>query len=229
MAPYTRTVLLETTEGPGVTRTSRARLDDPFHGFEVVLELAGDSVVGARATAHRQPWTTCSGALSSVEQARGPVGQAAGKLFDLARDHTCVHVNDLVWLASRGHRRCRYDVEVTPHTAFVRRDGEPVVGWRLQDWVVASPGPFEGWHVADRRWRDHLEGLDADDPMVEVWRVVRRSVAVAIGYFELDWASFDTAADIDVAAMADTCHTFTERRVALARRLAVPPDTTLFR
>jgi hypothetical protein len=228
MAPYTRVLLIETVDGPGGTSRSRARLDDPFHGFEVTLDVRGDGVISSAATSHRHPWTTCPGALGSVESVRGPVGGAADQVYAMPRAHTCVHVNDLVWLASQQHEQRRYEVEVTPHGAALIRDGQPLFGWRLADWVIASPGPFEGWHFADARWRACLRSTELDADTREGLRIARRAVAVAMGYYELDWLSFETAADIDWSVMAESCHTFSSTRVRLARRLVDPPDISLF-
>ncbi|WP_208028499.1 DUF2889 domain-containing protein [Rhabdothermincola sediminis] len=228
MAPYTRTVQARMVDGPGGLRRSIARVDDHFHGFEVILDLRLGEVVGAVASSHRHPWTTCPGALASVAALRGDSEDVARRLIASPREHTCVHVNDLVWFAARQHERRRYDVEVTPYGASLRRDGAPWFGWRLDGWRIVSTGPFEGLFVLGPEIGERLEGMNADDELREAMRVMRRAVAVAMGYFELDWASFETAADIEWSAMAGSCHTFTEGRLRSARRLAVVPDTVLF-
>ncbi len=228
MAPYTRVLVVDCADGPGGTETARARLDDPFHGFEVTLSVRGDSVIGAEATSHRHPWTTCPGALPSARSTLGSIDEAADRLYSSPRADTCVHVNDLVALASRRHEHRRYDVEVTPHGASLTRDAEPHLGWRLDDWVITSPGPYAGLHFADRGWRDRLAVASVDDDTREALRVMRRAIAVAMGYYELDWSSFEMATDIDWSVMAESCHTFSGAQVTLARRLAVPPDTSLF-
>lgn len=228
MAPYTRTVQSRIVGGPAGARRSIARVDDHFHGFEVVLELRDREVVGASATSRRHPWSTCPGALASVPSLRGDPDTVSRALFDKAREHTCVHVNDLVWLASRLHEHRRYDIEITPHGASLVRDGAPLLGWRLDGWTIVSPGPLEGVFVLGPEVGERLDAQGADDELREAVRVMRRAVAVAMGYFELDWASFETAADIDWSVMVGSCHTFTEGRLPSARRLATVPDTVLF-
>lgn len=229
MAPFTRTVVARTVDGPGGTDRSVATVDDHFHGFTVRLDVRAGSVIDAEASSHRHPWTTCPGALAAVARLRGPVGAVPGAVLDAGRTATCVHVNDLVRLASRTHEARRYDMEVTPFGATLRRDGAPHLGWRLDDWVVVSPGPFRGVHVADRSWSRWLAETEADGDEREAVRVLRRAVTVALGFFELDWPSFRVAADLDLGVMADSCHTFANGRAGHAVRLAAVPDTVLFR
>jgi hypothetical protein len=228
VAPYVRSLVVSTTDGPGGSQRTRARLDDHFHGFEVSLDVRAGQVIAARAGSDRHPWTTCPGALASVDRLRGPVGAASDTMVALDRGHTCVHVNDLVWLASTQHPHRRYDIEVTPHGVSVQRDEAPLFGWRLESWAIVSPAPFAGLSFASTGWHARLEDLEADDDQREAVRVARRAMAVAMGYFELDWQSFATAADIEWAAMAGSCHTFSPARVERAERLAVVPDVTLF-
>ncbi len=228
MAPFTRTVVARTVDGPGGTDRSLATVDDHFHGFTVRLDVRAGSVIDAEASSHRHPWTTCPGAFAAVARLRGPVDAMPGAILTAGRRHTCVHVNDLVWLASRTHESRRYDVEITPLGATLRRDGTPHLGWRLDTWVLASPGPFRGLHVAERAWSERLAEVGADDDEREAVHVLRRAATVALGYFELDWPSFRVAADLDLGVMADSCHTFATERAEQAVRLAAVPDTALF-
>jgi hypothetical protein len=228
VAPFTRAVLAGTVDGPGGTERSVATVDDHFHGFTVRLDVRAGSVIDAEATSHRHPWTTCPGAFAAVARLRGPVAAVPGAILDAGRTATCVHVNDLVWLASRTHQARRYDMEVTPLGATLRRDGAPELGWRLDDWAVVSPGPFRGMHIADRSWGRWL-AESTDDDEHEAVRLLRRAATVALGYFELDWPSFRVAADLDLRVMADSCHTFAASRAGHAVRLAAVPDTALFR
>jgi hypothetical protein len=228
VAPFVRTVVARTVDGPGGTERSMASVDDHFHGFWVRLDVRAGSVIDADAGSHRHPWATCPGALASVGRLRGPVEGVARTIVAMDRSHTCVHVNDLVWLAARTHGDRRYDVEVTPLGATLRRDRSPLVGWRLDGWVVSSPGPFRGLHVADRVWAARLAEAALDDDEREAVRILRRAATVAIGYYDLDWPSFAVAADLAHGPMVDSCHTFTRGRSDGARRLAAVPDHTLF-
>ena len=228
MAPFVRTVTTKVTDGPGGTERHTARVDDHLHGFEVRLDVRAGRVVAASASAHRVPWSTCPGALASVERLAGALAEVPVELLRQGREHTCVHPNDLVWLAARGHRRRRYELEITPYGAALVRDGEPRFGWRLRDWTVCSPGPFDGAHVADDSWGARLAASRADDDTREAVRVLRRAATVAMGYYELDWAGFATAADVGWAPMLGSCHTFSGERVVLAERRVAPPDTSLF-
>jgi hypothetical protein len=228
VAPFVRTVVARTVDGPGGTERSVASVDDHFHGFTVRLDVRAGTVIDAEAGSHRHPWTTCPGALASVGRLRGPVTEVARTIVGTDRSHTCVHVNDLVWLAARTHEDRRYDVEVTPLGATLRRDRSPHLGWRFEGWVVTSPGPFGGLHVADGTWAGRLAEAGLDDDEREAARILRRAATVAIGYYDLDWPSYRVAADLGLGPMADSCHTFTRGRSDDARRLAAVPDPSLF-
>ena len=228
MAPYVRTIVTRVVDGPGGTRRHWARLDDHFHGFEVALDVRAGSVIAAEATSHRSPWSTCPGALASVGRLRGPLGSVNRDLVREPRTNTCVHVNDLVWMATQGHEYRRYDVEVTPMGASLHRDGEPLFGWRLERYQIASPGPFQGLGVQDLAWAERLQGVGADADLREAVRVLRRALLVAVGYFELEWSAVATASESYAGTMINSCHTFSDANVHLGRRTAVPPDTDLY-
>ncbi len=223
LPPYRRTVLARREGLGGGRERVTTRLDDWFHGFEVVLVVEGDAVVEARATSHRHPWTTCSGALPSVDHLVGvALARAPATLLRAGRAATCVHVNDLVWLAAQGHERRRYEVEVTPVLLTVERDGVPVLAWPLDEWMV-SDGPFAGTSPIGAGFASVLDDLGADDDLREAVRVARRGASVAMGYFVLDWPSLRTGRDVPRQVMADTCHAFSTAVIDRTIRVATPP------
>lgn len=206
---------------------STARVDDFFHGFEVTLDHRDGELTEAGATAHRHPWTTCPGALPSVARIRGKVSYAPVTIARTPRPHTCVHVNDLVWLAAQQHESRRYEIEVTPFEARLERDGHLVLVWQLHQWTITGSGPFAGLGISPAGWADRLDrvgGSGADPELREAVRVLRRGVLVAIGYYTLDWRSIERGTDIHAGVMADTCHTFSEDRPEQAVCLAGTPD-----
>ena len=222
-APYHRTVTARRERLGGGAERRTARVDDWFHGFEVVLDGRDGRVEVAVATAHRHPWTTCVGALPSVGALEGvPFDEVARATVRLGRAATCVHVNDLVWLAGRGHDHRRYDVEVTPAHVVTWRDGEEVLRWPLEGWVVTE-GPFAGTTPFGTGFASVLDRLGADDDLREAVRVARRGAAVGCGYHTLDWPNLHVGADVEGDVMAGTCHAFSPGVIERTVRLAEPP------
>ncbi|MEZ5144966.1 MAG: DUF2889 domain-containing protein [Acidimicrobiales bacterium] len=223
LPPYRRTVVARRHPlGDGRERVT-TRADDWFHGFEVVLVVDGGAVVEAGATSHRHPWTTCTGALPSVDRLVGvPLAQAPSALLRAGRAATCVHVNDLVWLAAQGHERRRYEVTVTPDLLTVERDDAPVLSWPLDGWIV-SAGPFVGTSPVGAGFASVLDELGADADLREAVRVARRGASVGMGYFVLDWPALGSGRDVPRQVMADTCHAFSAGVIDRTIRVATPP------
>lgn len=199
------------------------RVTDHFHDFEVQLEVSGDEVVGAEAIAHKQPWTTCDGALASVEQLRGPLSALADQLHAAPRDTTCVHLSDLTTLTAHGHDDRRYDVDARPDHVRVRRDGETVLDVGLDKWKIAEPGPFDGFWFTGSPWQAALDELAADHDEREAVFVLRRGILVGIGFFELPWETIEGGSSIEYDVMTGSCHTFTEPQLSVAVSLVDPP------
>lgn len=225
LAPYHRTVVAtrRPIEGRVGGERVRTQVDDWFHGFALTLDVVDGVVVAALATAHRHPWTTCVGALPSVDALVGvDVRQVASTILRQGRAATCVHVNDLVWLAGRGHVDRRYDVEVTTDRLTVTCDDRVVLDWPLEGWVV-SGGPFAGTTSFGTGFASVLDELGADDDLREAVRIARRAAAVGTGYHTLDWPRLARGADVPRAYMADTCHAFSAEVIERTLRLAAPP------
>jgi hypothetical protein len=210
--------------GPAGTARSIARVDDWFHGFEVALDLRDGEVVGADATSHRHPWTTCPGALGSVHELRGPVEDAGSAIVGAARSTTCVHLNDLVSLAARQHRNRHYEMFVTTRDAQLRRDGEPTLQWRLRNWSIEGTGALAGLGMSDPRWPDQLDAIGASEDLREAIKILRRGVLVAIGYYVIEWRRIGAASEVEPAYMDGTCHTFSQPTMSRATSLVAVPD-----
>jgi hypothetical protein len=225
LTPYHRTVLAtrRPIEGRAGAERIRTQVDDWFHGFALTLDVVGGVVTAARATAHRHPWTTCVGALPSADALVGvEVAQVASTILRQGRATTCVHLNDLAWLAARGHVDRRYDVEVTPHRLTLTCDERLVLDWPLAGWVV-SDGPFAGTTSFGAGFASILDDLGADDDLREAVRIARRAAGVGTGYHTLDWPRLARGADVAHTHLADTCHAFTAGVVEHTLRLAAPP------
>src|SRR5689334_13696936 len=159
MPAYHRVVTARVEAGPAGTVRSVARVDDWFHGFEVVLDFDGDELVSGSATSDRHPWSTCPGALASVRRLSGRAEELGPAIVSAPRGGTCVHVNDLVWLAAERHSRRHYEMIVTTREAELRRDGERMLKWKLRRWVIDGTGMLSGLGMADPRWGETLDEI----------------------------------------------------------------------
>jgi hypothetical protein len=149
------------------------------------------------------------------------MAEAAARVISRPVDTTCVHVNDLVWFAAGASDR-QYHCEVRPERLTLRCDGDPCLDWPLADYRIVA-GRFDGLLFRDPRWPATLDAREADVDEREAVKVARRALAVAMGYYELDWAAITTGVDVPQDVMANSCHTFCDRRVASAVCLVAPP------
>ncbi len=224
MTSFRRVVSTATTiEGDG-SFAATARVDDWFHGFEVTIEGRDGVAERVGASTHRHPWTTCPGALASTVGLAGPVGTLARAAVSQPSEATCVHINDLIWLAARLHPQRRYEIDVTPRSATLARDGAPLLEWKLDGWRIDGTGRFRGLGFGGEGWPEALDDVGAGGDLREAVRVMRRGVMVAMGYFELDWRRIRVGTDVPADVMADTCHTFSSPRVSVATCLVEPPE-----
>ena len=76
----------------------------------------------------------------------------------------------------------------------------------------------------DRRWHERLDEIDASFDLREAVKVLRRGILVAIGYYLLDWDGIERGTDVPADIMANTCHTFSDERVASAVCLVEVPE-----
>lgn len=224
MTAFHRSVNAKTSTQPDGSFVASARVDDWLHGFEVTIHGRDDHADRVEATAHRHPWTTCPGALASVASLAGPLVSLPVAAVELPTDATCVHVNDLVWLASRLHAERRYDIEVTRQVAILARDDATLLHWSLNRWRIEGTGRFRGLGFAGTGWSSALDDVGADADLREAVRIMRRAIMVAVGYYELDWRRIRVGTDVPAAVMADSCHTFSPGRVAEATCLVEPPE-----
>lgn len=224
MTAFHRSVVATTSLHPDGSFVASARVDDWLHGFEVTIHGRDDVAENVVATTHRHPWTTCPGALASVASLTGPVRSLPSAAVELPTDATCVHVNDLVWLASRLHAERRYDIEVTRQVAILARDDTTLLQWPLDEWRIEGTGRFRGLGFAGAGWSSALDDVGAGPDLREAVRIMRRAIMVAMGYYELDWRRIRVGTDVPAAVMADSCHTFSPGRVGAATCLVEPPE-----
>ena len=174
----------------------RARLEDDFHHFGVTLHHDGERVSAVDGQATRYPWTTCAEAVVPLQDMAGLV--LSVRVMDPARSldprRQCTHLFDLACLAfaHAGARRDRrqYDVEIPDRrqqrtTMRLRRDGEPVLAWEVEEGQIVSPAPFAGRSLA-KGFPDWAEAT-LDPELAEAAIVLRRASAISIGRaFPLD-------------------------------------------
>jgi hypothetical protein len=220
---YSREVMTRTDELVDGTRRTTARVDDWFHGFEVVLEARDGELTRAEGRSHRHPWTTCPGALQSVDALSGAVGRAGAVIARTPRSSTCVHLNDMVWLAARQHPERRYRSVVEPRRAVLWRDGEQVLDWALDDGFVIAGGPFDRLGPAPQGWSRRLSAAAVDAELDEAIRVHRRGLMVGTGFYTLPWETIERGSDVTYAPMAESCHAFSHAQLDETRCIARIP------
>lgn len=133
-------------------------MEDLAHGMTCVVEHDGERVTALRPEFRRIPMTTCAGAGEALQCIVGlPIGSDFSTFFAGGRSRqNCTHMFDLAWLgvahAARGERVREYFMEMPDDSAggrptALRRDGEVVLQWRLENSTILEPEPFSGRHL----------------------------------------------------------------------------------
>ncbi len=206
-------------------------MEDDFHHFGVRLHHDGALVLGAEGVTHRSPWATCAEGSRLISRIAGmalsPSATAAGAVTPARQQ--CTHTFDLAglcvahaWRTARGVGEPvrQYDCGIPDrdaagrHTCTVSRDGDPVLAWELEGYLIIGPEPFAGVSLAKGFLRFCEERLDVDQAEAAV--ALRRAVYISGGRMQqLDW--YTSAGDVAGATLG-TCHTYTPGIVEVALR-----------
>lgn len=222
---YRRAICLEQHDG-----YVSGDLEDCNHGFQVKLYHNGQQITAVTGEARRIPFTTCHQAIDPLQSLVGmPLGLSAYELIKRVDPRAnCTHWMDLALLAlvhaARGNELVReYRVDVPdeddkPTLVTVQRNGEKVLEWQVQEWVVQAPA-----HLADKtlfrgfaRWANDVL---ADEDEKEAAFVLQK------GYFVSRARRFDTNSMAGESAnahqtMFDACFTYSEPQRSVATRTA---------
>jgi hypothetical protein len=150
--------------------------------------------------------------------------EEAGDLRRWAADRSghCTHMLDLALLAVRhagDPAPPAYEMWVRPpagrhRLAWLRRDGIPLLEWRLDGTTITGPPPWSGVDTATGGFFSLLRGSFPAD-VAEAAIVLRRACQVAAGdVLDLD----RVAVAADVAIVDGSCHTLTPGVASRARR-----------
>lgn len=214
-----RIVVASRTQGRG--GEVRAALEDDFHHFRVTLQHDVEQVLNIRGGAIRHPYSLCPAAAAQLPMLDGMrldrVASAVTRATDASQQ--CTHVLDLAGLAiagaAHGRTRRQYDIEVPDRVAgrteaLLRRDGQPVLRWRLDQVSITGPAPYTGVSLQHGFARWALESLDADAAEAAV--VLRRCAMISLGRHK--------NLDDQVHAMpTGQCHVQQPARAPLALRM----------
>jgi hypothetical protein len=176
------------TTAPGM---ARADIEDDAHRYGVALVHDGEKVTAIRGEGLRTPWTLCVDAARLVDRLVGmPLTPDAAAIYKYTDGRQqCTHAFDVAGLAIahayRGTPRRQYDIDVPypdlsferPKTITLRRDGEVILCWTVENGMVISPPPYAGHDLAGVvRWA-RAAFSDPDD--YEAVVVARRATHIS--------------------------------------------------
>lgn len=222
---YRRAIRLEQHDG-----YVSGDLEDCNHGFQVQLYHDGQKITAVEGQARRIPFTTCYQAIDPLQSLVGtPLGLSAHALSKRVDPRAnCTHWLDLALLALahasrknepvREYRIAVPDEDDKATTVTVQRNGEQILAWQVQDWVVQAPSTLAD-KTLFRGFAHWANELLADDDEKEAAFVLQK------GYFVSRARRFDTNSMAGESAnahptMFDACFTYSQPRRGVATRTA---------
>lgn len=209
---------LRVEAGPGAVV---AQLEDDYHCMSVTLEHDGAVVSKVVPVMHREPWTTCPGAILKLRETFTGVPLAE---VTARRDKTqnCTHLHDLAVLgASRALRPggTVFDIFASDpidgrRVLEVRRDGAMVMQWAEQDNTLVEPEAVAGRTLFTLR--DWIAALPEDER--EAARLLQWGSIVAHG------RGMSRPLKASAEGMPPNCYTFQPERAREALRVGEVVD-----
>lgn len=218
---FRRKIRLSAFEG-GVS----GELEDCNHGFCVKIYHDGLNVTDIRGEAKRIPLTTCTGAEAALQNLIGTELTASSKAIIEKLDLTshCTHWLDLAILcishSLRSENERIYEIAIPdeavgPTNAQLFCNGELLLDWQAQDWIIQEPVKYKNntLYKGFASWANAID--DKNDQ--EAAFVMQK------GYFVSRARRFDIAALADEPAnthtmMRGACYSYSEPRVDFAQR-----------
>lgn len=182
---YRRRYIVET--GPG---WAAADLEDDNHCFGATVRHDGTVVTAVEARTVRTPWTLCVGGADLVQHLVGMRLEVDPRAVYAHTDAKaqCTHLFEVTGLAvahaarpAPGRRQ--YDVDAlvedvkAPRHVTLRRDGEVLLAWTVQNHIVLDPAPFAGQDV--RQMLAWAQGQFSDPDDYEAIVLMRRGVQMS--------------------------------------------------
>jgi hypothetical protein len=162
----------------------RSELEDDFHHMGVVIHHESGIATAIDAITIRAPWNTCPAAVAQVRKTFLDVPLHSFGVRGEAKIN-CTHLHDLAVLAAAHANDAdplTYDVLVCDaiagrSRAELRRNGEPILSWTLENLTIVEPATLAGTMLFDMR--AVLASMDTTTQ--EAMRVLRWGSIVARG------------------------------------------------
>ncbi len=211
---------------PGFRRTVRitpsapavcAQLEDDYHCMSVTVRHDGNKALEVKAMMHRAPWTTCPGAEKKLSDAFFGLELVAFARQAAVKRQNCTHLFDLAVLAAahvEDKAPCRYEIYVSDAVdgirhALIERNGQPLLSWQEQDFVLISPEDAAGTRIdLLKTWIATL-----DEEIREAAKLLQWANILANG------RSIPLEQQSDASKMPAGCYTFQPERAVGARRV----------
>jgi hypothetical protein len=174
---------------------ARTAIEDDYHHFRVTIRQQGGRVSEAFSQALRHPTTLCPAAGDRLAELVGmPLSDASAAVNQTTDPRQqCTHQFDIAGLAvaalARGLPRRLYEAAVPDsadgrRTAVLKRDGEIVLQWEMQGFVIEAPAPYAGRDLGGG-FTGFARSLPLED--AEAALVLRRAVFISFARgFDLD-------------------------------------------
>jgi hypothetical protein len=200
-------------------------VEDDYHCMAVSIHHDGRSATAIEPRMQRAPWTTCPGAIATLQETFAGVALADFAARGEKREN-CTHLHDLAVLAAAhaaDHEPLLYDILVSDpiegqRRAELRRNGAVVLNWVDAQYAIVEPAELAG--VRLDKLRPWIESLDTQGQ--EAARLLQWGAILAHG------RSRPLQEQSDAASLGvDRCYTFQSRRVALAKRIGAIRDFSI--
>ncbi len=220
---YRREMSVKTRPGVAV-----GEMIDDFHHFRASIYHDGKTVQKVLAEALRPPWSTCVQTVETIKALEGmplnPSLRAAGRHTPIKAQ--CTHMFDAAALAiarlGRNLGDVIYSIAIPDRdknkqtSVEVKRDGELLFHWQLDDNTIAGPDPYAGQLIIGgglAGWAEKT--LDVD--LLEATLLTQRACLISQGR-AVDLDSYVHAEEVHGGATG-ACHTFTQGTVEQAVRI----------
>jgi Protein of unknown function (DUF2889) len=206
---------------PGSNRVS-CEVEDDYHCMGVTIHHDGKVATKVEAALQRAPWTTCPGAVATLEQTFTGVPLDGFAVRGEKRSN-CTHLHDLAVLAAAhafDSGPFTYDILVCDpiegrREAQLRRDGRTVLGWVHVKGQIVEPAELAGVRLdAMRPWIDSLAPAEQ-----EAARLLRWGTILANGR-DFTWERKAGTSRLPIG----NCYTFQPERFQQAEHIGLTHD-----
>lgn len=198
-----------------------AQLEDDYHCMSVTLEHDGAVVTSVLPVMHREPWSTCPGAIAKLRETfiGLPLSDVTARRD---KQQNCTHLHDLAVLAASRAGTMGgtvFDIFASDprdgrRVLEIRRDGEPLLRWIEQDGSILEPPSAAGRSLLTLR--DWIAALPDDER--EAARLLQWGAIVAHGR-TLPPGRLDST-----EGLPPNCYSFQPERIGKAKRIGAILD-----